>query len=464
VELIAVNATPLQPGSRFTRAPHRRRPAVSLPQVPFDDVGPDDSEDLRPPPHPDDRLWRHPSELQLQGGEIVVRRSRSRGRVKLWGTLTLAAGVGAALTAGVLLTLDIRDRMGEAEIADEITVSPTLSTPLVSGDGTGSAGETPSGTDAGTTMAQLADRLAPAVVRIEGGPAPGSGFVIRPDGKVMTSAGVVEHATTGRDADGLTVSFGDGEAVAAALVGTDPVTDVAVLDLPGDGYATMVLAENPSLSSGAMAAVISMEDAANPGAVEAAAGALTSSRWSLEREGLPPLNGLMQIAASSDPAARGGPVVDADGRVVGFTTWSSDDWSYATPIDVASKVADDLMSTGSAQHCWLGIEGKNAKGSMEAPDAATAGVVITDVSKGGPAAGVLATGDVIVGLDGDPIPDVSSLTTALLLRRPGDEVDITYHQGKGTALESVPVTLEVRPSAAAEQAAEHDDSAADDSG
>jgi S1-C subfamily serine protease len=189
-----------------------------------------------------------------------------------------------------------------------------------------------------------------------------------------------------------------------------------------------------------------MEGEEIPGkAVRVEAGALTSSRWSLEREGLPPLNGLMQLAASSDPAARGGPVVNTDGRVVGFTTWSSDDWSYATPIDVAIKVADDLISTGSTQHCWLGIEGKNAKGSMGAPDAATAGVVITDISEGGPAAGLLTAGDVIVGIDGDPIPDVSSLTTALLLRSPGDEVEITYHQGKGTALETVPVTLQPRP-------------------
>jgi putative serine protease PepD len=432
--------------------------------MPFDDVGPDEGEGLRPPPHPDDRLWRHPSELRLQDGEIAVRRSRSLGRVKLWGALTLAAGVGATLTAGILLTLDIRDRMSEGDIADGISVSPTLSTPLAGGEGTGSAGQTPSGDDAGITLAQLADRLAPAVVRIDGGQASGSGFVIRPDGKVMTSASVVEQAATRRGANGLTVVFGDGEEMGAGLVGTDPVTDVAVLDLPGDGYATMVLAEDPSLSSGTMAAVISMESTTNPGAVDLATGALTSSRWSLEREGLPPLNGLMQIAASSDPDARGGPVVDAEGRVVGFTTWSSDDWSYATPIDVASKVADDLISTGSARHCWLGIEGKNAKGSMGAPDAATAGVVITDVSEGGPAAGVLARGDVIVGLDGDPIPDVSSLTTALLLRSPGDEVEITYHQGRGTALEDVPVMLQERPSAATEQAADHDDSAAEDGG
>lgn len=273
----------------------------------------------------------------------------------------------------------------------------------------------------------------------------GSGFVIRPDGKVMTSAGLIARGPTDQEpgTELLKVSFGDGQTVFGTLVGSDPVTDVAVLDLPDEGYATLVVAGDVGMERATTAAVVGAAGRTSDDTVNVATGALTSARWSLDREDQPPLNGLMQLAAGSDPSARGGPVLNEKGQVVGLTTWSSDEWSYATPIDVATKVANDLMATGSAQHCWLGIEGKNANGSIAVPDAVTAGVVVTHVAPDGPAASVLRAGDVIVAIDGDPIPDMSSLITAMLLRSPGEQTAVTYHDG--TATETVAITPAVHP-------------------
>lgn len=421
-------------------APHCHRPAVSLPEVPIDDVGADDGEGHRPPPHPDDRLWRHPSELTPPPRKPFAERSGFLGRAPLWGALMLAAGTGAGLVALVFVGLGVRDRLAgdDAEPgADEVAVSSTLASPLLNGDeGTDVV------SDSETALGVAAERLAPAVVRVEGASTTGSGFVMRADGIVMTSAGLLERQP---DAGRVRVSLGDGREVMGVLVGSDPVTDVAVLDLPGGGYTTVVFADDTSVSRGTMAAVLSAVDDADNGTPKMATGALASSRWSLERDDLPPMNGLMQLATGTDPEARGGPVVDERGEVLGLTTWSADDWSYATPIDVASKVANDLMATGSPRHCWVGIEGRSAKASIDESDAATAGVVVTEVAADGPASETLTPGDVVVALDGDPVPDLPSLVTALLLQSPGDEVDVTYHHGTGSSLETAPITLGSHP-------------------
>jgi putative serine protease PepD len=406
--------------------------------VPIDDVGAEDGEGHRPPPHPDDRLWRHPSELMPPPGVPATGRSGFLGRAPLWGALALAAGTGAGLVALVFVALGLRDRLAgdDAEpTADEVAVTPTLSSPRLDGDEGTAVGDTQ------TALGLAAERLAPAVVRVEGGTT-GSGFVMRADGMVMTSAGLVERQS---QAGRVRVLLGDGRNVTGAVVGSDPLTDVAVLDLPGDGYDTVVFADDISVDRGTMAAILSAVDEPSDSTPKMAAGALASSRWSLEREDLPPMNGLMQLATGTDPEARGGPVVDEQGQVLGLTTWSADDWSYATPIDVASKVANDLMATGSPKHCWLGIEGRSAKDSIDESDAATAGVVVTDVSADGPASAILTPDDVVVAIDGDPVPDLPSLITALLLRSPGDQVDVTYHHGTGSSLETVPITLDAHP-------------------
>jgi S1-C subfamily serine protease len=188
------------------------------------------------------------------------------------------------------------------------------------------------------------------------------------------------------------------------------------------------------------------------------------------------------VDVPAQDVARGGPLVDQNGEVVGITIWTDDTGTYATPIGVAAKVANDLVEVGSAQHGWLGIEGHDVAAtptpmasdpaaggddsgtSGEGPDAGTQppasvavedqsgvayqavegarGVVVVTVDPAGPAADELQSGDVITRIDDHPVDDMGELTDAIRLRSPGDPVDVTVERDGGRTVE---ITLAPRP-------------------
>lgn len=254
------------------------------------------------------------------------------------------------------------------------------------------------------------EAVAPSVVRLEGG----SGVVIRDDGLVLTSATLVDG--TGP----VPVWLPDGTAVAAAVVGVDGVTSIAVLDLPGDGHRPADLAPRGTDVRGAAYSVCAEESG-----VEATAGVVGTAR-KLNGEGAAGLDGVVEVDGEADPSALGGPVVAAGGTVLGVTTAiGSDRSSYFTPIDVGQKVAGDLLDSGTIRRSWLGIEGMDRVEGSGLHATGGHGAEVVTVAAGSPAdvAG-LEVGDVIVSLDGQAIERMPDLIRWLQALSPGDRVEV----------------------------------------
>jgi putative serine protease PepD len=135
----------------------------------------------------------------------------------------------------------------------------------------------------------------------------------------------------------------------------------------------------------------------------------------------------VEVAGDADRHGLGGPVLDDRGAVVGVATAVDDGvaW-YVAPIGVVQRVTDDLLDDGVARHCWLGIEGTDARGDGT-------GVRVASVVPGSPAADDgLRAGDRIVALDGEEVPDMAALLLALRMHAPGDSVDITTVREDGS--------------------------------
>lgn len=428
-------------------------------------MGEPDGESFRPPPHPDDRLWRHPSEAMAMhpagraaGRQRSAPSSRSRRKARgrrdkrpspprvSWTLLALASAVGAAAAASTLTALGAREGDEERPATEDIAMAPDES----SGAEHAAIGDRPS-TPPDTSATE------PATVRVEGPSNTGSGLVLQGDGVVLTGIAIVEQVGGPNGGQGgsswapnVGVTLADGSQATGDVVGVDELTGVAVLQLPDpstDGdYQQATLAEGRARSGMNVTVLGRIDD----GATTITTGVVTSSAWSPQDLRDFTLQGLLQIGvgsgAGSDtagettgPATPGGPVVGEDGTVVGMaTTPSSQGWLYAVPIDVAAKVAEDILETGAARHAWLGIRGRDARGPA-------AGVLVTGLTPGGPADGRLEDSDLIVAANGVPVPDMATLQATLLLYRPGDDVVITYHRGDAGAAETVDVTLAGRP-------------------
>ena len=404
--------------------------------MPFDDDAEADNPGFRPPPHPDDRLWRHPSEMRahpivplgapspppLVDAPSTTQRGPD-GKRRPWGAFVVAGAVGAVLAGGGVVALGVGERVVERPVTERVALNPTASA-LGAPD-----------TD---TLDGVRQRVEPAIVGIEAtaeaassgsasGPISGTGVVVRDDGIVVTSAALVTAAAAPR------VRLSDGSFVTALLVGTDPATGLAVLDLAGDGYTPSVLAGTADVAVGETTFVLNAQ--ASEGTASGA-GVIGPTHRYVGPSGTA-LDGIA-VAGDADELALGGPVVNARGAVVGIVTTveGGDSW-YLTPVEVAHKVADDLLADGVVHHCWLGIEGTDvADDGTGSPDTTLptegGGTRVASVMPESPAAlGGLQPGDVIVGLDGQAIARMPDLLVALRSRSPGDRVDVTVVRDDG---------------------------------
>jgi len=309
----------------------------------------------------------------------------------------MLVGVGA-------LTVGLRDPVVAARAAAPSAIAPLDSESLTA---LGNPGWFPGpALEGGTTR-----DMAPSVVRVEGAES-GSGVVVRDDGIVLTSAELV-----GNQPD-VEVTFEDGTTATGTNLGTDAVTNVAVIDLPGDGFAPARLVTPDALAAGDTVVCTGID---TDGDFSTVYGQVASPRTQFTPATGDPIDALVEIVPQEGIATelQGRAVVDGQGAVLALTTRFGDGAYYATPIDVAAKVADDMLETGAAQHSWVGIFGDDAPGG---------GVAIDRIDADGPAAELLQVDDVIVEMDGEQVGDMSTLVGMLQLHHPGDEVDLTYER------------------------------------
>lgn len=260
----------------------------------------------------------------------------------------------------------------------------------------------------------------------------GSGFIVSPDGVVLTNAHVVKNA------DEVTVKLTDRREFRAKVLGADPQTDVAVLKIDAKDLPTVKLGNSRDLQVGewvlAIGAPFGFENTVTAGVVSAKGRSLPDDSY------VP----FIQTDAAVNPGNSGGPLFNARGEVVGINaqiysrSGGFQGLSFAIPIEVASKVGQQIRATGQAHHARLGVAVQEVNqalaDSFQLPR--PEGALVASVEHGGPAdqAG-LQVGDVIRRVDGQPVVASGDLPAIVGQAVPGQKVQIEiWRQGQAHTL------------------------------
>lgn len=270
----------------------------------------------------------------------------------------------------------------------------------------------------------------------------GSGFFIDDAGHVVTNNHVVEGGAA------FSVVLFDGQEREATLVGADPRSDLAVLQVAGPVPDVLPLGESDELRPGqAVLAIGSPLGTFTNTVTDGIVSAL--SRTLPEDDAGPELLDLIQHNAAINPGNSGGPLVTLDGKAVGVNTAGFENTQglfFAVPSRTVAKVATQLIADGRVDYPFMGVLtialDETAIAQWELP--VTNGSYIDSVEPTGPAAeaGILP-GDIVVAINLEPVASGRSLAGVLFRYAPGDTVQATIQ--RGTERFRVPLTLAVRP-------------------
>jgi serine protease Do len=262
----------------------------------------------------------------------------------------------------------------------------------------------------------------------------GSGFVIDDAGYIVTNRHVVEGA------DDIDIQFSTGKQFKAKLVGEDAKTDVALLKIKPEGkIPTVPLGDSDRLQVGDWVLA-----AGNPfGLSHTLTAGIVSARDRVIGAG--PYDDFIQTDASINPGNSGGPLFDQHGRVIGINTaiFSQSGGNigigFATPINLARAVVDQLRTSGKVTRGWLGVSiqplGPDLRQALGLGD--TEGALIADVIARSPAeASGLKRGDVVIGMDGKPVTEPGQLSRTIATMPPGSTTTLRIvRDGKERLLE-----------------------------
>jgi len=292
------------------------------------------------------------------------------------------------------------------------------------------------------SVAGLAARVLPSVVSIEtisaDGGATGSGFVIDPNGYLLTNNHVVADAIT------IKVMLNDGREFAAKILGRDASYDLAVLKIEATGLKALQFGNSDKVQVGdpviAIGSPLGLSGTVTQGIISAKDRPVTAG----DSNSATSFISALQTDAAINPGNSGGPLVDATGAVIGVNSAiaslgsnlgsqsGSIGLGFAIPINQARKTADQLIKNGKATYPVIGVSvdmNYTSGGALIAKNASA-------IMAGGPAAKAgLRAGDLITAIDGMKINTPEELIVEIRTHNVGDEVTITYIRGKqsGTA-------------------------------
>ncbi|HXE51644.1 MAG TPA: trypsin-like peptidase domain-containing protein [Tepidisphaeraceae bacterium] len=256
----------------------------------------------------------------------------------------------------------------------------------------------------------------------------GSGFIFTPDGFILTNSHVVHGA------DKIHVTLSDGREFEGKLVGDDPETDLAVIDIDAHGLPNVAFGDSSAIQVGQLVIAIGnsygFQYTVTAGVVSNLARSFRSRNGRL-------IDNIIQTDAALNPGNSGGPLVDSHGRVVGVNTAiipAAQGICFAIPSATAQFVASRLIRDGRIKRSFIGIAGQNVplhrrlvryhKLPVET------GVLIVGIEETSPATRAgLVEGDLVVELDGSPIQNIDDLQRQLTDERVGVAVTITVLRG-----------------------------------
>jgi S1-C subfamily serine protease len=372
----------------------------------------DPADDFRAPLPPEDRLWRHPSELGHAAGlgldPVAVRRrwlSNPPSKASAW-----TAGVVGALLATGLVALG-------THLATALTAHPgssAFAAPRSSVIATG-----PSSGMLGVGLAASIHRTGESITSVTvtraGHQAHCLGIVVRSDGMVLVPAASIT------DAKALEVSLSGKPPSLARLVGIDRRSGIAVLHVGGvEGLPVPQIGSPQALSDGSLALAVTAPDGRS-----FSIGTLTSLDSRMSVGGL----ALADVVSTDVPATMAPPgsaLVDARGDLVGMVEGQQGGTAVAVPSWIVAPVVSQLIADGRVSHGWLGVTGETLPRTEYRP----AGVLLTRVVPGS-AAGIagLRSGDLVTSVDFQPVTSVVGLLGHLYGLQGGDEVLVGVERG-----------------------------------
>jgi putative serine protease PepD len=353
---------------------------------------------------------------------------RSRRRAGLAAAVlatSLVAGAGAGFGGAALWD----ETQGDGSSSGS---TPTATTPVVDqGDAPAAEG----------SVEAVASAVLPSVVTIQvagqQGEGSGSGIILSADGTILTNNHVVEVAEGGGN---VRVYFDDGTSAPAEILGTDPLTDTAVIKAEGvDGLTAATIGQSANLDVGqdvvAFGAPFGLDSTVTSGIVSALDRPVNVGT---DSQGNSTTYPAIQTDAAINPGNSGGPLVDMSGAVVGINSsirtataqapgqpGGSIGLGFAIPIDEVMPIVDQMIAGETPTHARLGIRVSDAGTVAEGASGAT----VEEVTEGSTAAeGGLEAGDVITRIDDHAITDADSLVATIRSYRPGEEVEVTWQR------------------------------------
>jgi serine protease Do len=258
----------------------------------------------------------------------------------------------------------------------------------------------------------------------------GSGFIVSPDGYILTNNHVVEGAEV------VTVRLLDRREFKAKVVGSDPNTDVAVVKIDAKGLPPIALGNSDDARVGEW--VLAIGNPLGEGLTFTVTSGIVSAKGralqGLPGRGQGSIQDFIQTDAAINPGNSGGPLVSVRGEVIGINSAIASEtgfysgYGFAIPINLARTVMNQLIETGSVHRAALGVSIDN----VTLNDAAYVGlpeirgVVVKDIPNDdspAKAAGIMP-GDVIIAVDGKPVERVGQLQQVIGFRKPGDLVKV----------------------------------------
>jgi S1-C subfamily serine protease len=331
--------------------------------------------------------------------------------------------------------------------------------------------------DSSASVREVYKRDGPGVVSVdvassELGPAGGSGFVLDEKGYIVTNQHVVDGA------EAVSVRFANGAREEAEVVGEDPSTDVAVLkvDAPGALLKPLVLGDSDNVGVGDP--VIAIGNPLNVG-LSVTTGIISGTGRPIEAPNGYTIDGAVQTDAAISSGNSGGPLLDERGTVIGINSQVAASGpqsvaqgiGFAVPINTVKDVVGQLISTGEAEHGYIGVRmfevgieelraytGLSEDDLSERYDLPASGAIVSEAVEDGPAyrAGIrggeeeeieglpVPVGDVITAVEGQEISGPDDLIVEINSRKPGDTLSMTVVT-PGEEPREVEVTLGDQP-------------------
>ncbi|HEX6019492.1 MAG TPA: DegQ family serine endoprotease [Burkholderiaceae bacterium] len=255
----------------------------------------------------------------------------------------------------------------------------------------------------------------------------GSGFIVSPDGLILTNAHVV------RDAKQVTVKLKDRREFSAKVLGSDTATDIAVLKIDAKNLPTVALGDPKNVQVGDWVLAIGAPYGFSQTATQ---GIVSAKGRSLPGDSVVPF---IQTDAAVNPGNSGGPLFDAEGRVIGINaqiysqSGGFQGLAFSIPIDVALRVKDQIVAQGHVDHARMGVTLQDLSAplaesfGLKSPD----GALVASVMPGSAAAKAeLKPGDVITTADGKPVHTAGDVSHLVGAAKPGDKLALTVWRNK----------------------------------